>query len=252
MPELKLKIGCTQEELKQAQSLHYEVFGLEMNTRGIPHDRNDLDSDEFDACCEHIIVTDTENHQVVGTYRMLLDGVAKDHHGFYSEGKFNIDNIKKLPGYKLEVGRSCVHKDYRHNQVLNLLWQGIVRYAMDHQVRYIFGCANIMTANPQAISAYFNMFKHLGLYQDLGASPVHPREAIVPSEEISVANPKKLYNNLPTLFKGYMHVGLKVCSLPVEGDFGTAVFFVLLDIAHMNPSYKRRFFGHYLEETVKK
>ena len=246
MPNLKLKIGCTAQELERAQRLRFEVFDLEMNKNpGFKPPASGLDKDEFDGICEHIIVIDEDKGLVVGTYRMLLRSVADRHQGFYSETKFNIDAIKKLPGEQLEVGRSCVHKDYRDNQVLNLLWQGIVQYTIAHQAKYIFGCANILTADLREIQEYCSMFKTLGLLGEMHVTPRHPAHAIS-IDGLEVPNPKEIYQKLPTLFKGYMNIGLKVCGLPVKGDFGTAVFFVVLDIQNMNKSYKRRFFGDYL------
>ena len=250
MSDLKLKIGCTLEELKKAQRLRFEVFDLEMNKNPELTNSGGIDRDEFDDICEHIIVTDESKGMVVGTYRMLLGEAASRHHGFYAETKFDLSAVKRLAGGLLEVGRSCVHKDYRDNQVLNLLWQGIVQYAIKNKVKYIFGCANIMTANLSEISEYYNMFEVLGLIHNIGISPKDKAHAIPIDEKIEVANPKKAYANLPTLFKGYMNIGLKVCGYPVKGDFGTAVFFVLLDIQNMNKSYKRRFFGDYLADKI--
>lgn len=250
MPDLKLKIGCTPEELKKAQKLRYEVFDLEMNKNLGLANSGGVDEDEFDDICEHIIVVDESRDMVVGTYRMLLGEAASRHHGFYSETKFNLNAVKRLDGGLLEVGRSCVHKDYRDNQVLNLLWQGIVQYTIKNKVKYIFGCANIMTADLHKISEYYSIFKVLGLIHPIDVLPKDKEHAIAIDEKIEAANPKKAYAGLPTLFKGYMNIGLKVCGYPVKGDFGTAIFFVLLDIQNMNRSYKRRFFGDYLANQI--
>ena len=250
MANLRLKIGCTPEDLKKAQRLRFEVFNQEMNKDERPLSDTLLDQDEFDDICEHIIIVDTKRDIVVGTYRMLLDSAAGKNKGFYSQTKFNLEAIKRLEGPLLEVGRSCVHKDYRDRQVLNLLWQGIVQYAVAHEVKYIFGCANILTADPYQVSEYFCMLKAMGLFLDMGISPLKAKHAIAIDENLTIDNPKAVFNKLPTLFKGYMNVGLKVCSYPVMGDFKTAVFFVLLDIQNMNKVYKRRFFGDYLENGL--
>lgn len=42
----------------------------------------------------------------------------------------------------LELGRSCVHKDYRANSTINMLWKGIATYLNDHDIAYMFGCAS--------------------------------------------------------------------------------------------------------------
>jgi hypothetical protein len=101
-----------------------------------------------------------------------------------------------------------------------------------------------MTKDVKALSEFFGMFKALGLYQDMDISPAHPTLAIKIDEHINVDNPRKIFNKLPTLFKGYMLMGLKVCGRPVQGDFGTAVFPVLLNLKNTNQSYKKHFLGN--------
>ena len=248
MGNIAYKIGCTPEELEQSLRLRFEVFHLEIKGEVRAPNDTRLDHDKFDDVCEHLIIVDTKTNLVVGTYRMLLDSVAKKNFGFYSETKFNIESIKRLEGRSLEVGRSCVQKEYRDKSVLNLLWQGICQYTVANGVRYIFGSANIMTEEPHVASEFFAMFKAAGLFKDLGVRAVDKRHKIELDENITVENPKKLFNALPTLFKGYMSVGLKVCGYPSLGDFGGILFPVILDIKDMSKSYKRRFFGNYLEE----
>ena len=248
MSNLKIKFATTPEELTGAQRLRFEVFDLEINGGATSHNSSGLDQDEYDEACDHLIIIDTSKNMVIGTYRLLLDTVAKKNRGFYTETKFNIDHFKRLEGRLLEVGRSCVQKEYRNRIVLNLLWEAIAEYAMKNRVRYIFGSANIMTDDRNAINQYFSMFKALGLYENMGITAVHKDHAIPIDETIQIELPQKLFENLPTLFKGYMHIGLKVCGYPVEGDFKTALFPVLLDIKKVNKVYRRKFFGDYLLE----
>lgn len=242
------KIGCTPKELKQALRLRYEVFHLEMKGESASADDSRLDHDRYDDVCEHLMIIDKRSHRVVGTYRMLLDTVAQKNFGFYMETKFNIESIKRLPGRLLEVGRSCVHKDYRDKSALNLLWHGICEYTMAQGVRYIFGSANIMTADPRLAGEFFAMFKALGLFKDMGVRAVDQRHRVELDEAIHLDDPKKFFDRLPTLFKGYMSVSLKVCGYPSLGDFGTILFPVILDIKNMDKSYKQHFLGDYLED----
>ena len=125
-----------------------------------------LDKDEFDNICEHLIITDSDNNNIVGTYRMLLDSVAKKNFGFYSEKEFDLRNIKQLEGKLLEVGRSCVHKNYRRKRVLDMLWSGLAEYAIDNEVRYIFGCVSIFTMDPKVVSMYYSLLKQMNHFLD--------------------------------------------------------------------------------------
>ncbi len=247
MAHLKFKITQNPEEIKEAQRLRYKVFVQEIKGAGEDPAGDAVDEDPFDKVCDHLIIFDQDSRRVIGTYRMLLGGVADAHFGFYTETKFDLRSIRALQGGLLEVGRSCVQKEYRDRTVLNLLWEGIAQYVKAHGVRYIFGSSNIMTGDVRRVSEFFAMFKALGLFQDHGVSPVDEAHRITLMDDVVVDDPRRLFGELPTLFKGYMHIGLKVCGLPAQGDFATALFPVLLDIKDMNKAYKKRFFGDYLQ-----
>ncbi len=250
---LKIKIGCSQEELVEALKLRYQVFYREIKGEEPTASDNGIDRDEFDEFCEHLIVVDNDKDAVIGTYRMLLDSAARKGIGFYSSTKFDLTNFGRLEGGRmLEVGRSCVHKDYRHGYVLNLLWEGVAKYSMANQVRYIFGSSSLMTLDQDAVNRNFAMFKALGLFVDMGIDPVDEAHRVPVDETVTVENPRELYDLLPTIFKGYMQIGLKVCGYPAKGDFNTALFPVLLDLKQVHKIYRRRFLGNYLleEETA--
>ena len=171
--------------------------------------------------------------------------VAKAHQGFFSETKFNIENFKRLEGRLLEVGRSCVHIDYRDRSALNLMWEGIAQYVIRHKVRYLFGSASIMTADVYRVSEYFQMLRMFGFYEERGIIPRVQAHAFPIVENIEVTNPRLLFKQLPTLLKGYMNIGLKVCGYPAMGDFKTAIFPILLDVTKTSEHYRRKFFVRY-------
>ena len=74
---------------------------------------------------------------MVGTYRLLRGNFAKICKGFYTEQEFDISNLKKNFSSKdiLELGRSCVHHEYRSGIILKLLWQGISKYIKIYKIK---------------------------------------------------------------------------------------------------------------------
>jgi len=111
---LTVRIAENQLEIERALALRYDVFNLELG-EGLPESAaTRKDRDEYDYFCEHLIVIDKANgDQIVGTYRILKRSVAEKNIGFYSENEFDISNIYKLNDEAAEIGRSCVHPDYR-------------------------------------------------------------------------------------------------------------------------------------------
>src|SRR3546814_19144805 len=52
-------------------------------------------------------------------------------------------------GGLLDLGRSCVLREYRTNATIQLLWRGISTYISDHGISFMFGCASFPGTDPQ-------------------------------------------------------------------------------------------------------
>ena len=64
------------DEVRQAQKLRFEVFGLEMGAR-LSTTVPGHDIDLFDDFCEHLLVLDEASQAVIGTYRVLTPAQAR-------------------------------------------------------------------------------------------------------------------------------------------------------------------------------
>lgn len=232
MSDLQVKITTDPKEIREAQRLRFEVFNLEMNKGLQASYACGVDSDEFDPICDHLIVRDLKSKEVVGTYRLLLGSRAERNGGFYSEHEFNLQNIKKLSGELLELGRSCTRKDFRDKSLIPLMWDAIAQYVEKHQVRYLFGCGSVYTTEASEAIAYFSMLK--GKYYSAEMFRVHPVSEYQfqgIAENLKAAEDPALFLRLPSLIKGYLRLGAVVCGPPaLDREFGTADFLMLLDM----------------------
>ncbi len=224
------------ELLAEAQALRHKVF---FGSSGI-------DRDKFDKYCTHLVVVDKTTRKAVGAYRLLLGSVAKKNLGFYSEGEFDLRNIKKnCKGEILEMGRACVDKSYRRFPVINLMWKEIICFIAKNNVTYVFGCASINEPSPEKIGkllAYFKK-KHFSpakfkVYPLKGKVYPYTEE----TGEIKAEEENDVLRFMPSLVYGYLKMGAFVCGEPVwDKEFNTADFFILLDTSKMNELYKRKF-----------
>ena len=245
MFDYEVKIANTQLEIEKALRLRYEVFNLETG-KGSTRDFNpDLDTDAYDKNCDHLIVIDKDKDKVVGTYRLCLAKKVNKDLGFYSEKTFDINNIKKINSNTMELGRACVHKDYRDQLVINLLWSGIAKYIKDHSIRYLFGSVRLNTNDPLEASKTFKWIKQK--YYAPSKFRVFPLSDCCLKgldKKVVLHDTKEVLKKLHPLVKGYLRLGVRVCGEPaVNPDFGTIVMFILLDIERMSPAYKRHYFG---------
>lgn len=246
MFDFQVKVAQNKKEIQKALRLRYEIFKLEMAGNLKPPKAYELDIDTYDKFCDHLIVIDRIKDKVVGTYRLLLGSKVGKDLGFASEEFFDIRNIKKLANDSelLELGRSCVHRDYRCRPVINLLWSGIAKYIKDYNVRYLFGTPRLYTTEPDGVSRIFKFIK------ERFYAP--PKYRVYPKSEnkfkglrlnVSIKNPREIWHHLPPLVKGYIKAGVVVCGLPaINPRLGSVIIFVLLDVQKIPPSYKQHFF----------
>ncbi len=243
MAGFEIKITRDRSEIREAQKLRFEVFNLEMKRGLQASHRQGLDSDDYDPLCKHLIVRDLNSKKVVGTYRLLLGSEARSHFGFYSEREFRLDNIKKLSGESLELGRSCAHKNYRDKALISSMWDAIADYVKERNVRYVFGCASLLTVEPLEVSRVYSYLKQrYHAPEELGVYPVP--EKIFPGldEDAPVADGESVFMRLPSLIKGYLRIGARLCGPPaLDEEFGTTDLFLLLDVIQTSDEYKRRF-----------
>jgi putative hemolysin len=205
------------------------------------HDKKD--EDEFDEFCDHLAVIDKISKKVIGSYRLLLGSAAKKHIGFYSETEFDLKNIKKnCKGELLEMSRACVLPVYRKYPIINLLWRELFSYFAEHKITYIFGCPSIERPSPEIIGKLFKFFKEK--YFAPSQFTVYPLKDKIYNftRDIESYSQKEIVKILPSLMRGYLKMGATICAEPAwDSKFGTADFFMMLDVKDTNARYKKRF-----------
>jgi putative hemolysin len=181
-------------------------------------------------------VRDPDSGEVVGTYRILSPHAAKRVGSYYSESEFDLTRLQHLRGRMVELGRSCVHPDYRSGGVITLLWAGLAEYMLNSGHEYLIGCASIGMADGGHNAAgiwHATKEKHLAPIE----WRVFPRCPLPLDSLESVAAPV-----LPPLVKGYLRLGAHVCGEPAwDPDFNTADLPILLPLKNLNPVYARHF-----------
>ena len=225
---LSISIARTQSEIEQAQRLRYKVFAEEMGAQLLG--TGGLDVDGFDQYCEHLIVRDNETNQVIGTYRILSPERAFDAGGYYSAGEFDLTRIAHLFDRTVEVGRACVHQNYRNGGTITMLWAGLAQYMQAHQYEFMIGCGSISMADGGHAAA--SLYQRL---QDEYLSPLEYR--VFPRNPLLNAS---LQHNLqvacPPLIKGYLRLGAYICGEPNwDPFFNTADMLVMLPLSRINP-----------------
>lgn len=246
---LEVRLAENQLEIERTLALRYEIFNLEMNEGLAESAQTGKDRDEYDLFCDHLIVldkTDPAEEKIVGTYRMLRRRIADQNIGFYTENEFDLSEVRKLEGEIAEIGRSCVHPDYRDGSVINMLWVGIGNYLKTYDVQYLMGCGSVHSHDPREASLICAWLREKGAlvdeHMDVEPRPGYEVEGFDP--ELKIDDPKALNKKIPALIKGYIRAGSKLGGKPAyDHEFGTIDFFILFDRADIDKRYNK----HYIE-----
>lgn len=230
----------TEENMRRAQSLRYQVFNLELGEGLERSHKNELDTDKYDLQCDHLLVIEKKSEKVIGTYRMQTYQKAKQHEGFYTADEFELLQLPNdLLEESVEVGRACIHKDFRNGRVLYLLWKGIAEYMKMTDSRYLFGCCSIASTDPRDGWIVVDYLRENGY--------LHEEYRLNTTPEFRCREVERDSNawegvELPQLFRLYLDLGAKVLSEPaLDEDFSTIDFLILVDIDKLDERSKSLF-----------
>lgn len=232
-PVLEAVLATTPAMVQEAQRLRAEIFGAEY---GVKFDNADgLDIDHYDAYCLQLNVYDRANGLIIATTRLLGSEQARLAGGFYSSQEFDLSALDSLPGRILEVGRTCVHPDYRSGAAITVLWSALAAYLMEEGFSTLIGCASISLADGGTTLASVMPTlreKHF-VGDELRVSPA--REILLSSQAAGTVQ-------VPPLLKAYLRMGCKIGGEACwDPEFNCADVFILMDVQAMAGRYAQRF-----------
>ncbi|GBR35883.1 hypothetical protein AA101099_0171 [Neoasaia chiangmaiensis NBRC 101099] len=245
---LGVRIAATDEEREAAQALRYRVFFEEMGAKpNAQTERLKRDIDDFDEAADHLLVIDHAVSDgaagVVGTYRLLRSDAAAKLGRYYTAGEYDISVLTEFPGRLLEVGRSCVDRNYRGRAAMQLLWRGIASYIFLHRIDVLFGCASLSGTDPNALADELTYLYHNHL------APPALRIRALPERYVDMQrgdphtlDHRRCLSKLPPLIKGYLRLGGYVGDgAVVDEQFNTTDVAVLVKSELLADKYYRHY-----------
>lgn len=243
-PEFSVKIAGTEAELRAAQALRYEVFVRELGGGGAMVDHAaGLEQDRFDPFFDHMLVTDTTTGTVAGVYRLLRDDQAAKAGQFYSEDEYDLSVLKSSGRRLLELGRSCLHPDYRGGMAMFHLWSGLADYVEAHGIEVLFGVASFHGTDPQQLANPLSMLHHGHLAPPelrVRSKSFQPMDLVAKDD----LDRKRAMLETPALIKAYLRLGGFVGEgACIDHAFNTTDVCLILDTARMNERQRKIYAG---------
>jgi putative hemolysin len=241
IPEnVEVRLARDAAEIEASQALRYRVFYEEMGAKPCPQSAaSRLDRDAYDPVCRHLLAL--ADGEVVGTYRLIDRRAAAAVGNFYSASEFDISALVAYPGEILELGRSCVDPRWRNRGTLQMLWQGLAAYIVEHRIGLLFGCASLPGTDPAALAAQLAYLRdNHSTPHELWAEPLPYRAAATPGAVDY--DPRATLQSLPPLLKGYLRAGACIgTGAVVDHDFNTTDVLVALRTDTIAARYQRRY-----------
>ena len=244
--KIEVRLAANEDEIRAAQHLRYRVFYEEY--AATPTDQMALekrDFDSYDDVADHLIVVDSSisdpKHRIVGTYRLLRREAAEKHGTFYTSAEFDISPILKSKVQVLELGRSCVLAEYRTRPILQLLWQGITDYMLDHNIGMMFGCASLYGTDISALSQQLAYLYHYHLApEELRSRALENRFMNMDLHAKESIDAKAAFSALPALIKGYLRLGAYIGEgAVIDHQFNTIDVCIILPMEKVAERYRK-------------
>ncbi len=235
VPEFSVRIADGPCDIRQAQALRYDVFVAEMGGDGpcVDHAAR-LESDRFDGFATHLMLEDLAPEaprRLVGVYRLMTSDMARQAGGYYSATEFDLAPLLDSGRTLLELGRSCLHVDYRGGAGMLELWAAVADYVAAQKIDLMFGVASFSGVNTADMAQPLSYLHHFhGAAPQI--SPIAQTDNavamdVIPKDRI---DRKAAILAIPTLIKAYLRLGGVVGQgAYVDHAFNTTDVCLILD-----------------------
>lgn len=244
--DFEVKLAQTAQELRAAQHLRYLVFVKELGGGGAMVDHEaELEQDEFDPFSDHLLLYDRRTNAVVGVYRLMRAEKAREAGRFYSESEYDLGPLVSSGRRILELGRSCLHPDYRGGMAMHHLWSALAQYVAQHRIEVLFGVASFHGTDITKLAQPLALLHH----RHLAPPELRVRALDKSFKNMNLIDEADLDRRaammqIPSLIKAYLRLGGCVGEgAYVDHVFNTVDVCLIMDTKQMNVRQARIYGG---------
>ena len=229
----RARYASSQIDVLAAQSLRYQCFNLS--------NKDELDVDDFDALCQHVLIENLETEKLICCYRILKFDSGKNISSSYSSQFYDLKVIENFTEPMIEVGRFCIDPEVNDPIIVLTAWAALAQIVDHNQTELLFGCSSFEGIEKEK---YFDSF---ALLRDRYMAPDHWRPKIKAAQVfcyskdlICKVDKKKALLNMPPLLKTYLSMGAWVSDhAVVDLNMKTLHLFTGMEISKIPKSRKK-------------
>ncbi len=193
-----------------------------------------LDVDAFDAICAHVLVEEVRTATLVACFRLLplTDGCEISRS--YSAQFYDLAALSAYPGRMVEMGRFCIHPDWRDADILRVAWGAMTAYVDREGVEMLFGCSSFQGTEAEGYLDAFAMLTQAHLAPKRWLPRVKAPNVFRFAQKLRRKKPdaRRAMLGMPPLLRTYLMMGGWVSDhAVVDRDMNTLHVFTGLEIA---------------------
>ncbi len=217
---LSLTVTRDPREMRAAQALRHRVFVGELG--GDDSSGDGLERDGFDAGADHLIIRDLGRPDlgVVATLR-VAEGMR------YTATEFDLSELRASGRRPAEVGRACVHPEYRGGCAGLVLFRGTLAHLTRRRADLLVGTASFHGADPAPHMPALRRLRQEALAPP-GFRPVARGAQAV---AVDGTAPPAAMRGVPPLIRTYLRAGAWVGDGAwIDAAFNTVDVCIVLDL----------------------
>ncbi len=220
-------------DVKAAQRLRYQTFiaGTGAAKEGLR--AKGLDADHLDGMCDHMLVEDRKTGELVCCFRMMPLKTGAEIDKCYSAQFYDLDALRDYPDPMVEMGRFCIHPDYKDPDVLRIAWGAMTGYVDDNGVEMLFGCSSFHGTKADEYMDAFALLKARHIAPKQWLPRVKAPKIFPYAKRLTIKRPdmKKALDKMPPLLRTYLSMGGWVSDhAVVDPDMNTLHVFTGVEI----------------------
>lgn len=201
-----------------------------------------IDADAFDSICQHVLVEETKTGALVCCFRLLPLAGGTEISQSYSAQYYELSGLEEFAGPMVEMGRFCIHPDYRDPDILRVAWGAMTQFVDDTHIELLFGCSSFHGTEAEEYKDAFALLKDKHLAPKRFLPRIKAPNVFRFAQKLRRRKPdaKRAMLGMPPLLRSYLVMGGWVSDHAViDKDMNTLHVFTGLEINAIPPSRKR-------------
>ena len=229
----RARFASSQKDILAAQTLRYQCFNLS--------NKFELDVDDFDTVCQHVLIENLETEKLICCYRILKFDNGENISSSYSSKFYDLKALESYTEPMIEIGRFCIDSEVNDPSVVLTAWAALAQIVDQNQTELLFGCSSFEGIEKEKYLDSFALLRDRYMAPDHWRPKIKAAQVFYYSKDlIYKVDKKKALLNMPPLLKTYLSMGAWVSDhAVVDLNMKTLHLFTGMEISKIPQSRKQ-------------